>query len=88
MKTIFKYPLAITDSQAVLMPIGAEFLSVQFQGEDLCLWALVDPNAKKIAQTFWIVGTGHPVPASEYLKFIGTAQQFGGKLVWHIFSEE
>lgn len=88
MKRIFKYPLAITDSQSLLLPIGAKFLSVQFQGELLCLWALVDPEERNYQQTIRIIGTGHPITDSEYLQFIGTVQQFDGQLVWHIFSEE
>jgi hypothetical protein len=87
MKTIYKYPLAISDSQAVLMPINAQILSVQFQREDLCLWAVVDPEEKKHARVFHIVGTGHLVPPPEKVRFIGTVQQFNGKLVWHVFEQ-
>ena len=87
-KTIFKYPLAITDSQAVLMPVSAEILSVQFQGEYLCLWAAVNPSEKKHARVIHIFGTGHPIPDATKIRFIGTAQQFDGRLVWHVFEQD
>lgn len=48
-RTIWKYPLAITDTQNVMMPEGAEILSAQMQGDTLCLWALVNPDAPKLS---------------------------------------
>lgn len=87
MRTIYKYPLAITDSQAVLMPVGAEIISAQVQGADLCIWAAVDPTAKKHARVIHIYGTGHPIPDPDKLHFIGTVQQMGGALVWHVFAQ-
>lgn len=86
-KTIYKYPLAITGNQAVVMPIKAEILSVQFQGEDLCIWAAVDPTERKHVKIFHIFGTGHPIPEPEKMRYLGTAQQFGGRLVWHVFEQ-
>lgn len=86
MKTIHKYQLGITDVQAVRMPAGAEILSVQFQNESLCLWARVDTAEKNNARLIYIIGTGHLFPEEE-LRFIGTVQQFGGKLIWHVFEQ-
>ena len=44
-KSIWKFDLRVTDEQVVEMPAGAEHLTVQFQGEQLCMWAIVDPTA-------------------------------------------
>lgn len=41
MKTIWKFELKVGDKQTVEMPEGAEILTAQFQGDTLCLWALV-----------------------------------------------
>lgn len=43
-KTIYKYPLDVTDVQEIKLPVGAEILTVQAQNGTLCLWALVDPQ--------------------------------------------
>lgn len=81
---IWKFPINIIDEQEVEMPHGAEILSAQMQGEELCLWALVSPACNKTSRTIEIFGTGNPItPATR--KFIGTAQMFGGRLVWHVF---
>lgn len=82
--TIYKYPLEIADIQSIPIPDGAELLSVQFQRETLCLWALVDPGAPKKLVTIEIIGTGNPAGAASRC-FISTVQQFNGQLVWHVF---
>lgn len=84
MKTIFKFAIPITDLQVVNMPEGAEVLTAQMQGSELCLWALVDPEADRKPRQFRIAGTGHKLPADPGA-YIGTAQMHGGQLVWHVF---
>ena len=85
-KSVWKFPIAIEDQQDVRMPSGAEILSVQFQRDQLCLWALADPIEMLHLRRIYIYGTGRPVPRGD-IRFIGTAQQMGGALVWHIFEE-
>lgn len=87
MKTIWKFPLVICDTQGVTMPEGAKPLAVQLQGDTLCLWALVDPDAPKVCNTIDIRGTGHPCP--DHLgEHIGTFQLSGGALIFHVFGWE
>lgn len=86
MKTIYKYPLAVTDEQIVDLPGQAVPLSVQVQHGTPCLWAMVDTDLrseKLIVRTF---GSVHPLPswAGEYA---GTYQLDGGALVFHVFFE-
>ncbi len=84
--TIWKYPLLVTDRQDVRMPLNAAILSVQMQGETLCLWALVNPVAPLVLRTFEVFGTGHPIAHSDEIrKYIGTVQSPGRSLVWHVF---
>ena len=86
MSTIWKYPLEITDRQALSLPVGADILSVGNQNGTLMLWALVDPNNGVSARKIHIFGTGHQIGAYPgKLRFIGTA--FTGSLVWHVFEE-
>lgn len=87
MNTIWKFKFNTTDNLVIKMPKGSKVLSVQVQGEQPCMWALVDPDAKKENRKFRIFGTGHLVPSIvEDLQFIATYQEQGGALVWHLFA--
>jgi hypothetical protein len=83
-RRIWKFVLRITDEQHIEMPMGPEFLAVQFQGGQLCLWALVEPENALHPHRFYIVGTGNPMP-DDFGLYIGTVQQPGLPLVWHVF---
>ena len=85
---IYKYPIAITDRQMVMIPRGGMILSAQSQHGKLCLWVMVDPENEVTPRTIEIIGTGNPMPpltANERRKFIDTAQMMSGELVWHVF---
>lgn len=86
-KSIFKYNLETTDKQTVLMPKGAEILTIQAQDEHAKLWALVDPTAHLEERTIEIFGIGHPVCCDMGVecKYISTYQLFGGNCVFHAF---
>lgn len=81
-RVIWKYELTITDAQFIDMPADAEILSVQMQGDTLCLWALVQPIAELRGRVIYVVGTGNPFPIGR-VKHLGTVQQ--GMFVWHVF---
>jgi hypothetical protein len=81
---IWKFPLAVTDRQTVLLPTGSKLLDVQMQGGACCLWALCDEDAPKHLRTIAIYGTGNPVP-DEPGEYIATFQMHGGALVFHAF---
>lgn len=87
MKTVWKFTLLdVTDQQEIEMPEGAEILHVgqQFPGSwTLEVWALVDPNAPRVARGFVIHGTGHPVMDGG--THVGSIITAGGQLVWHVF---
>lgn len=88
MKTIWKYPLEITDRQMLIVPEGGRFLTVQLQKGELTLWAEVDTEACKRVRQIAIIGTGNsaePAPAAVH-RYIGTAQML--PFVWHVFEVE
>jgi len=87
MKTIHKYPLAIEAELVVMLPVEAQILDVQFQRNDLCLWALVDREAAKEPITLRMLGTGHHVELKPDAQYLATVQQYGGTFVWHIFKD-
>ncbi len=83
-RTIWKFPIFAPQRYTTMMPVGAEILSVQVQGEEAQMWALVDPNQPGEPRTFQSFGTGHPVDA-EIVKHLGTVQFDGGDLIFHVF---
>ena len=66
------------------MPVDAEILCLQAQHDQLCLWALVSPDAPTQEVWFLVTGTGFELQ-DECLRYVGTAQVCGGAFVWHVF---
>ncbi len=82
---VCKYILPGSDTCEVEMPQAAQILSVAFQGDDLCIWALVD-SRQSSKRGFYVRGTGHPANAMRDKRFVGTAFHPAG-LVFHVWSE-
>jgi hypothetical protein len=84
---IWKYSVEISSHFSVPMPKGARLLCVQSQEGAGALWALVDPEQKREARHFAVVGTGESLPdQGKGFKYVGTWQTDSyGVLVWHLF---
>ena len=87
---VYKYPIPTIDCFSLLLPRGAKVLCVQPQGDAVCIWALVDPDAEKLSRKFYIVGTGHELGSEVSTRdaaeaYVGTFQVHGGTLVFHLF---
>ncbi len=88
MKTIWKFELKVLDEQKIIVPIGAEILTVQVQYKFPCLWVLVDTTKEKEERIIQMFGTGHPMPFKEGItarKYIGTFLLDENKFVAHVF---
>lgn len=87
MRTIWKYSLEVKAEQGIMMPDQAQILSVQYQGEKLVLWVLVNPKLKQRDRVIAIHGTGHRIEFIYSLisEYIGTVQRAGGAPVGHVF---
>jgi len=83
MSVIWKYQISTQGCTAILMPLGAVVLSVQFHGEALCLWVMLNPNHNAIDRHFFTVGTGEPFNRFLNPRFLATVQH--GPYVWHVF---
>jgi hypothetical protein len=84
-KIIWKYEIGDPDGYGLEMPKGAEILTVQIQNDKPYIWALVDENSPIEERNFIVLGTGHSFMLSKNSVYIGTFQEAGGRLVWHLF---
>ena len=94
MKTIWKFKFEMDESgdpkteQCIGMPAQADVLHADMQGEDLCLWVLVDPDSLEYEDRFFhIFGTGYEIATDckRQLFYLKTVQQ--GLYVWHILEK-
>lgn len=84
MRTIYKYPLGITDEFWLSLPKDAEILHIGVQEGMPMLWAIVDPEAVWDSRRLLVVGTGHLLPdGASKLTHVSTFQE--GPFVWHVF---
>jgi hypothetical protein len=87
MKRIYKYCIPVQDYYAFTTYKGFSILSLQIQDDNICMWAIVDISAPLIQIDLRMLGTGMSV-SNVYPYYVGTVQQAGGMLVWHIFSKQ
>jgi hypothetical protein len=85
MTTIWKFKLRLKEEQTIDMPGSPSFLHVAMQNDELCLWAIVQPDQPIARRTILIIGTGHP--AENVGLYIGTVLMSGGAFVWHVFEK-
>jgi len=91
-KKIYKYTIEEPDhglTISISMRRNCQVLSAQYQPatETLCIWAVVDTEEPVELKTFFIAGTGLPIPDIQNgsLCFIATVQAPKGNFVWHVF---
>ena len=86
MITIFKYPVKMSGRFLLEMPQGAQFLSLQVQGDHAQLWFRVDTSRPMRSYEFGVFGTGHEMTGDlAYAPHLGTFQLAEGSLVFHAF---
>lgn len=83
---IWKYSLAGASIHELAIPAGARVLSVQHQRDVPVMWVLLRPDAPTVTRKFRVFGTGETIdlPVSR-LQHLGTVQEWGGTLIWHVF---
>ena len=88
-RQVWKFPLVINDLTSIEMPAGSRVLTVVNQNENVCLYALVDPEATNVRKVFRVAGTDHPIEAFvSYKNYVGTVLLKSGSLVFHVFELE
>jgi hypothetical protein len=84
MATIWKYPL-YPGTNCIKAPGLDEVLSVGFQGEQLWVWCLVEPDNAVREDYLLATITGATLPGGDVLgMFVGTAQSPTG-IMAHVF---
>lgn len=85
MKTIWKFPIPVTDSWVIEVPKGAVFLNVA-ESEvpaTISLWAEVDPEQPLVPRMFVVLGTGNQMPEGIHLRHVSTVRD--RQFVWHVY---
>lgn len=90
MHTIYKEVLEVTDQQNIMLPKGAEVLTVQVQRSVPCIWYKFPKqfSNEKEPWSFQTFGTGHDVPATDIGQYVGTYQIRDGSLIFHVFGKK
>lgn len=82
MRTIYRYPLRVTDVQTITGPGLGRVVAVDNRRGELEVWAEVDTHDVEMTRSVIIVGTGNPIPP-------GAGRHVGhyidGPFVWHIY---
>ena len=87
MKTIYKWTLALQDRQVITAPHNTSFLTVQLQHGEPQVWGICNPNLPPEENVFHIRGTGHPMPETDNLLYVGSFQMNEGQFIFHVFRE-
>lgn len=84
---IFKYQIPPTTSILLHLPKNAEILFVETQQDSMCIWCLVNENARLEPRCFHLYGTGEPIQHTPSRKeiYIGTFKLKNDALILHLF---
>lgn len=85
MKVVWKFKLELDVEVPTRLPKWAEIISIAFQGDELFIWAIVDPEAERVGRILYVIPTGVPFPYEPEFRFLGTAHHRSGLLVYHVF---
>ena len=81
MRTIWKFPIPVSNKAVIELPRNSFFLFVANQNDKVCAWFEVETDFEMETRTFLIHGTGHPIPPGEFWR--GSA--IVGPFVWHVY---
>ena len=86
MKVIWKFELPAARN-VLLLPKGAQVLSVGEQQNTTQLWALVDALAEREQRVFHVIGTGRQFDWKPTWLSIGRVSIGDGTFIFHVFEE-
>jgi hypothetical protein len=87
MRTVFKYTVPVDDFRHDFgIPTKGKIVHVQASAVDkVDFWVELDSKRKTELRTFFVIGTGHPVPhqVDTDMRYVGTTVI--GIFVWHLY---
>lgn len=83
MRAVYKYPLKVAAQQTIEFPRSGVPISVQLQGDQPTLWAIVDTAELPEDRPVRMLATGEQQNVISPERYIGTVQSHG--FVWHYF---
>ena len=88
MKKIWKFPLGTSSAYtiSIMIPKGANLLTVGIQQRVFMLWAEIDTSAPEVTRNFVIYATGEPLIPGGIMreeKYVGTI--IYDALSWHVY---
>jgi len=87
--TIWKFPLGPNARRMLLIPVKSKILKVGMQDGEICMWAIVDPDAPIWEKEFRVVGTGWDLDESIFSwEYLDTVIDEDKGLVWHVFANQ
>ncbi|MDA1675578.1 DUF7352 domain-containing protein [Bacillus cereus group sp. TH152-1LC] len=87
MYSVWKFALKTQETQVLEVPLDAQILSTETQGDDIVVYAMVNTEqTEKEYKDVRVYGTGVPIPdvITEY-NFLGTAKFNNGSMMFHVF---
>ena len=81
--TVWKYLLHLVSKQFIDIPKGAKPVHFATQGNQICLWVEVDPNAEKEQREIRCEPTGGNMP-DDGKSHLGTVV-LSSQTVWHYY---
>lgn len=81
-KEVRRYTPDFDNGGAVVMPMGAKILSVQYQDGYLRIWALVSPDNFVEQRCFKVCSTNEPIDMTD-VEYVATVHD--KNIVWHVF---
>lgn len=85
-EVVFKYSVPCMGENGVLLPAGAQVLTVAEQSNGIVFWAKVNPSNPVVERLIYCCFTGHAVP-DFYNHYVATVSLVNG-LVVHVFMHE
>lgn len=83
MKQMFRYQFHVTERR--IFALTSNPVHVAASDEHIEFWAEHDDDGPTIERTFFVVGTGHPIPPDS--RYTGTAPRTRSGLVWHLYED-
>ena len=88
MRTIYKYPIKITDRQQIEFPVDVKFLHAGLDPQGVpCVWAEIGTDETETHPIVILVvgGTGNTIPEGSRNEYQHLGSFVQGPYMWHVY---